>query len=81
MTRPCPCTERALKIKEAVPEPENSSTARTLVNLASLHQAMGASAKAQPLYERAVKIREKARLDVWWCNLQPGLTCCKCCLA
>ncbi len=49
-----------MKIKGAVPDPENPSTARTLTNLASLYQAKGAYDEALPLYDRAAKIREKA---------------------
>ena len=38
--------------------PEHPDTATSLNNLASLHMAMGNHAKALPLYERALAIRE-----------------------
>ena len=39
--------------------PEHPDTATTLNNLAGLYQAQGAYAQAEPLYKRALAIREK----------------------
>ena len=40
--------------------PDHPDTATTLNNLAELYRSMGDYAKAEPLYQRALKIREKA---------------------
>jgi tetratricopeptide (TPR) repeat protein len=40
--------------------PEHPDTALSLNNLAALYHATGAYAKAEPLFERALAIREKA---------------------
>jgi len=40
--------------------PEHTDTALSLINLAVVYQAAGADAKAEPLLERALAIREKA---------------------
>jgi CHAT domain-containing protein len=55
-----PLYQRALKIREKTRGPEDSETARTLNNLASLYMGTGEYAKAEPLYQRALKIVEKA---------------------
>ena len=40
--------------------PEHPDVARSLNNLAGLYRAQGQYAKAEPLYQRALGIREKA---------------------
>jgi tetratricopeptide (TPR) repeat protein len=51
--------ERALAIREQVLGPEHPDTARSLNNLALLHDTLGNYAAAQPLYERALAIFEQ----------------------
>jgi tetratricopeptide (TPR) repeat protein len=54
-----PLFVRALEIREKVLGPENSDTALSLNNLASLLQAQGKCVGALPLYERALAIYRK----------------------
>jgi tetratricopeptide (TPR) repeat protein len=51
---------RALAIREKTLGKEHPRTATTLTNLASLYEAQGKYAQAEPLYLRALAIDEKA---------------------
>jgi tetratricopeptide (TPR) repeat protein len=53
-----PIAEKVLKYCERNDGPDHPETADSLNDLASLYAGMGNYAKAVPLYERALKIRE-----------------------
>lgn len=54
-----PFAQEALELSEAL-GPDHPDTATALHNLAALYDEIGNYAKAEPLYQRALKIREKA---------------------
>ena len=61
MPRPSRCYKRSLAIGEKTFDPEHPEVAASLNNLAELYRAQGRHAEAEPLYERALAIRRKAR--------------------
>jgi tetratricopeptide (TPR) repeat protein len=54
-----PLAEKAVEIARHVRGPKNPVTATSLNNLAELYRAMGEYAKAEPLLEEALRIRQK----------------------
>jgi Tetratricopeptide repeat len=50
-----------VEVTEKARGPEHSETATCLNDLAKLYEAMGDKAKADPLRQRAAKIREKGK--------------------
>ena len=52
---------RAVDVTEKARGPEHSETATCLNHLAEVYEAMGDKTKAQPLRERASKIRTKVK--------------------
>jgi tetratricopeptide (TPR) repeat protein len=55
---------RAVEVTEKARGPDHPETATSLNDLAKVYEAMGDTAKAQPLRERAAKIRNKDRTNV-----------------
>ena len=55
-----PIARQLLELREKMNGPEHPSTAPSVNNLAELYRAMGDYAKAEPLYRRALAIKEKA---------------------
>jgi len=55
---------RAVEVTEKARGPDHPETATSLNDLAKVYEAMGDTAKAQPLRERAAKIRNKGRTNV-----------------
>ncbi len=53
---------RSLRIKQAALGPDDPGVAQCLYNLAELYQELGQYAKAEPLYQQCLKIRE-TKLD------------------
>ena len=53
--------QRALKIREKILGPNNSTVAATLDELAALYWEKGQSAKAEPLSQRAAGIRARIK--------------------
>ena len=55
-----PIATRVLELRKKALGPDHPDTATSLNNLAELYRSMGDYAKAEPLYERALKISEKS---------------------
>lgn len=60
MPRPKPCSSGHLKIREQTLGPMNPRVATSLNALAQLYRAVGQHFKAEPLYQRALRIWEEA---------------------
>ena len=54
-----PLAEKAVELTKRVYGPEQPNTAQSLNNLAVLYRVMGEYAKAEPLYQEALRIRQK----------------------
>src|SRR5205823_8759772 len=54
---------RAVEVTEKARGPDHPETATSLNDLAKVYEAVGETAKAQPLRERAAKIRNKGQTN------------------
>ena len=57
-----PLAEQAVATARRLHGPEDPATATSLNNLALLYQAMGAYARAEPLLEEALRLRQKVNV-------------------